>query len=122
MLKTEFDRVLTKITRAVKDTGTTTFSGTIRKVLNDAFSSTALRSTVLNEELERLNEDSEHHDQNGITVPCENMFGQSGLEEIVLPGTLRKIGDDALQAAPVSEQSCWRAATPPMSGSLWGRA
>lgn len=72
----------------------------LRKIGNEAFAGCKdLKRVVLNEGLERLVAERQR-DKNGVYVQCEGIFGRSGLEEIVLPGTLREI------SGPVFSNCC----------------
>ena len=64
----------------------------LRMIGVEAFSGCeSLKRVVLNEGLVELITESGQYDENGNLTMYNGIFGQSGLEEIVLPGTLREI-------------------------------
>ena len=81
----EFSRDMSRIVKSKKDVKTITFPSTVREVPDGAFSGTSVRSAVLDEGLEKL---GEHHGHDSVGV-----FGRTPLSRVVLPSTLRTMGD-----------------------------
>ena len=90
--ETELDRMLSQIVRAGRCTRTVAFPSTTREALSGAFEGTALESVILNEGLERLGRCS-----NSVLVPSEGVFSGTRIRHVVLPSTLRVLGDYAFQ-------------------------
>lgn len=64
----------------------------LRRIGSEAFSGCrSLRRVALNEGLEVLEAEDGRYDENGAYLPCGGIFCGSGLEEVVLPGTLREV-------------------------------
>ena len=72
--KTKFNRKQSQIAKAENNIKTITFPQTVRKVLDSAFKNIPLRSVILNEGLEEL----------------ENVFSDTRIEKITLPKTLKE--------------------------------
>ena len=90
--ETELDRMLSQIARAGGGTRTFAFPNTTREALSGAFEGAALESAILNEGLERLGRCS-----NSVLTPSEGVFCGTRIRRVVLPATLRALGDCAFQ-------------------------
>ena len=94
--ETWFDRNMSYLVNGAENTRTIIFPNTVRKVRCDAFKGNrSLRSAVLNEGLERLkgymyqgcDEDGDQFTE------IKGVFQNSGLQRVILPSTLRVLGD-----------------------------
>ena len=74
---------------AARDIKTITFPNTVRKILDNAFYRTPLQSVVLNEGLEELEE---------YRYNADGTFSYAKLKQIVLPSTLRVIGNGSFHS------------------------
>ena len=87
--KTRFSRDVSQIAWATRDIKTITFPSTIRKICGNAFYHTPLQSVVLNDGLEELEE---------YRYNADGTFSYAKLKQIVLPSTLRVIGNGSFHS------------------------
>ena len=100
---------MSRAVRGPEDSKATTFPRTVRHVSDCAFAGPALKSVVLNEGLETLGECQQKYvgvfncarlkravlNEGVAVLGVENncgVFQDSGIEEIVLPDTLKELG------------------------------
>ena len=89
---TEFDRDASLLARTSDAIRTVIFPRTARKVLDRAFQNTPVRSAVLNEGLEELGECRNWNEEG-----YDGVFNGARLQRIVLPPTLRVLGDSTFR-------------------------
>lgn len=84
------------------------FPSTLKEIRGGVFTSCRnLRRVVLNEGLERLESDGEYEHievERGYEyefIPYDRMFERCGLEEIVLPSTLKEICGNVFKGCPL---------------------
>lgn len=90
-----FSRDMSKITSGSNEIKTITLPNTVRHVMDDTFSHTPLESVILNEGLEVLGgcNDSDNSYHSGV-------FSYTKLRQVIVPTTLRTLGDNAFRACP----------------------
>lgn len=87
--ETHFNRDMSRITKETAKIRTLIFPSTVREVLDPVFAGNMhLKSVILNEGLERLGQF-----EDGEFYLCGGVFGQTQLQNIMLPSTLRVLGD-----------------------------
>ena len=87
---TTFIRGMSQIAARMSNIKTIIFPKTVKKVLDDVFWSTKIRSVILNEGLEWLGkfQDDCYDYQENIVMDCYGVFGGTQLRKVKLPSTL----------------------------------
>ena len=97
---TELAKDMSRVVRGARNSKTIAFPSTVGMVLDGAFSYTSVRSVVLNEGLETLDE--------YLGLRCAGVFSFTRLKQVALPTTVRALGNAAFYGCGRLERVAFR--------------